>query len=409
MEIVIVDRVSKKFSRNYHEAVRYGLIDMGRDFLNLPSKRSTLKGNEFWAVKDVSFSLKKGETLGILGINGSGKTSLLKIISQIIRPDDGKITTKGKVVPLFAKGAGFDPILTGYENIHTNLSLLGMTKTEIEEVVKDVIEFSELSHQVLLSPVKTYSSGMHARLGFACAISCRPDLLIIDEALAVGDMRFRTKCYRKINELKKNGCAIILVAHSTGIIMANCEKGLLMKNGQMVEFGPIADVVKTYEASMHSEASLLSDDVADGRSISCMNESHKTGLEILNVKIGPDQLQSGTPAEIVINFKTQHEFPELTTSVLIKDVNRNLENILDMTSSRDEFHTNVKAGSHTLKVQLPVLNIAPGKYVLKVFISDKNVSNILDAVESLRFDVKSDKSFVSCGFYQPHSWALSTN
>src|SRR4030042_894305 len=195
----------------------YGMMDIGRNMFGLASHSERLKNGEFWALDDVSFDVKKGETLGIIGANGSGKTTLLKLLNGIFWPDRGRIAIKGKVGVLIEVGAGFHPLLTGRENIYINSAILGMTKKEVDKKFDVIVEFSDIG-EFLDTPVKYYSSGMFVRLGFAIAVHCEPDILLIDEVLAVGDIRFQVKCFGRVQEFKETGKTMILVTHDMGDI-----------------------------------------------------------------------------------------------------------------------------------------------------------------------------------------------
>src|SRR3990170_2258915 len=189
-----VEHVSKKYCKSLKNSMLYGVNDIARNSLGFSSHSERLRNGEFWAVDDVSFELKKGETLGIIGPNGAGKTTLLKMLNGIFWPDKGKITVRGRVGALIEVGAGFHPLLTGKENVYVNAAILGMTKKEVDKKFNDIVEFAGIGDFINV-PVKFYSSGMFVRLGFAVAVHCEPDILLIDEILSVGDAKFRAKCY----------------------------------------------------------------------------------------------------------------------------------------------------------------------------------------------------------------------
>lgn len=200
---------------------------------------------EFWALKDVSFEVKMGETVGILGMNGAGKSTILQIVAGILTATNGSISTKGRVVALLELGAGFNFEFTGRENIFIYGAILGLTFEEIVERFRKVEEFAEIGSFIDL-PVKTYSSGMFARLAFSVAINVNPEILIIDETLSVGDARFQQKCIRKINELKEQGCTIFFVSHDVLIIKKICEKALLINSGRSLGYGDVQDMANKY-------------------------------------------------------------------------------------------------------------------------------------------------------------------
>jgi len=228
--LVSVQNVSKKFSKNLRSSLKYGASDIIRSTLGL-SINKELRPQEFWAVRDVSFELVRGECIGLIGHNGAGKSSLLKVLNGLYAPDKGQIIMKGKIGALIELGAGFNPILTGRENIYNNASILGFTKKEVEEKIQSIIDFSEIN-DFIDTPVQNYSSGMKVRLGFAVAAHLEPDILIIDEVLAVGDLGFVLKCFSKIDELLPH-TAVIFVSHSMPMISRICNEIILMDHGKV--------------------------------------------------------------------------------------------------------------------------------------------------------------------------------
>lgn len=238
--------VSKKFGLTLRQSMKYGLRDVARKLAGRSSTSGVLREGEFWAVNDVSFELHGGEALGIMGVNGCGKTTLLRILNGVYAPDAGRIQIRGRVGALIAAGAGFAPMLSGRENVYVNGALLGLTTQEINGLMDEIIAFSELGHFIDL-PVKNYSSGMYVRLGFAIAALSRPDVLLMDEVLAVGDLNFQKKCFDHILQLKRQGTAIILVSHSPGAIWSVCDRGLFMDHGKVMRAGPVEDVIRSYD------------------------------------------------------------------------------------------------------------------------------------------------------------------
>lgn len=226
-------------------------------------------GEKFYALRDVNFSVNKGETFGIIGTNGSGKSTLLQIIAGIIPATGGEVQTCGKVSALLELGSGFNPESTGYENIFLNAAILGVAKSEIEKKCKDIIAFADIG-DFIHEPVKTYSSGMFIRLAFAVAINVEADVIIIDEALAVGDIFFRQKCYAKLNELKKQGKTIILVSHGMNEVEQFCDRALLLSHGKQIMLGDSSNVVQEYymlnqgetESTLHEEEGVPSEEPA---------------------------------------------------------------------------------------------------------------------------------------------------
>ena len=208
----------------------YGSVDVAKAMLGIRIDSLQLRTGEFLALENVNFELKKGEALGILGQNGSGKTTLLRIINGIFPPDGGVVSVRGRIGALIAVGAGFHPHFSGRENIFLNGSLLGMSTEEIKEKFDQIVAFADIG-EFLEAPVATYSSGMSVRLGFAIAIHATPDILLADEVLAVGDLAFALKCYRKISEYREAGGSIILVSHSIQLMRNTCQKVLWLDKG----------------------------------------------------------------------------------------------------------------------------------------------------------------------------------
>ncbi|WP_253154245.1 ABC transporter ATP-binding protein [Stieleria tagensis] len=260
--LVVVSNVKKKFCRSLKKSLWYGMQDIAHE-LNPFSRRtdradhsfvaedSDLRADEFWAVNDVSFELRRGECLGLIGHNGAGKTTLLKMLNGLIKPDSGRIEMTGRVGALIALGAGFNPILSGRENIHVNASVLGLKKDEIEDKMEEIIDFAEIG-EFIDAPVQSYSSGMQVRLGFAIATTVKPDILILDEVLAVGDAAFRAKCELAISELMDDA-AVILVSHNALHIRRLCNRVLWLRRGQTEGLGPTDDYLDRYGTSLSEE------------------------------------------------------------------------------------------------------------------------------------------------------------
>jgi len=207
---------------------------------------------EFWALRNVSFEIFKGETLGILGRNGSGKSTLLQLIAGILAPSEGSIETRGRIAALLELGSGFNPDFTGRENVYLNAMLLGMERAEVEERFEDIAQFADIGDH-LDQPVKTYSSGMFVRLAFAVQAHVEPQVLIVDEALSVGDEKFQRKCFEYFDRLRANGCAVLLVTHSTSTVEKFCQRGILLDRGQIHGIGPAKEIVDQYHALLYSD------------------------------------------------------------------------------------------------------------------------------------------------------------
>jgi ABC-2 type transport system ATP-binding protein len=206
----------------------------------------------FYALQDVSFSAYKGETLGIVGRNGSGKSTSLKLIAGVMAPTEGEVQVHGRISPLIELGAGFHPDLTGRENVSLNASILGMTGREIRARFNDIVDFAEL-WEFMDTPVKRYSSGMYMRLAFAVAVHSDPDILLIDEVLAVGDAVFAEKCFAKVREFQERGVTIVIVSHSPDTIKDFCSRALLIHGGHLLADGSPEDVMRQYWELLHAE------------------------------------------------------------------------------------------------------------------------------------------------------------
>ena len=269
--LIKAEHVSKKFCRSLKRSLWYGAQDVANSLM--PWKRSATSGgstgisefpmpllrkDEFWAVRDVSFEVRRGECLGLIGHNGAGKSTLLKILNSLNRPDSGRITMRGRVGALIELGAGFNPILSGRENIYNQATLLGFSQKEIEEKFDEIVDFSELG-DFLDMPVQNYSSGMKVRLGFSVAAQMEPDILLLDEVLAVGDIGFQIKCYNKINELADR-CAMIFVSHSIPQVAKVCSDLIVMKAGMaMYHGGHVKEGIGLYYDQFKNSKSFISE------------------------------------------------------------------------------------------------------------------------------------------------------
>ena len=213
-------------------------------FVRLVKRKLNYK--EFWALKDVNLSIRKGDRVGILGLNGAGKSTLLKCIAGVLKPTEGSVTVKGNIVPLLELGAGFDKDYTGAENIFFYGSMLGYSKAFIKERFNEIVEFSELGSFINV-PVKNYSSGMKARLGFSIATIVEPEILILDEVLSVGDAKFRKKSAKKLTKMMKKGVTVLFVSHSSSQVLENCNKAIILEHGHVIASGKAEKICAQYE------------------------------------------------------------------------------------------------------------------------------------------------------------------
>ncbi|HQN68587.1 MAG TPA: ABC transporter ATP-binding protein [Anaerolineaceae bacterium] len=209
-----------------------------------------LKHREFWAIKDLDLNIQQGEVFGIVGDNGAGKSTLLKVISKVLRPTTGRVRIHGKIAPLLELGAGFHPELSGRENVFLNGALLGYSHDEMNQVFNEIVEFSELA-EFIDAPIRTYSSGMYARLGFAVATAHQPEILIVDEILSVGDEAFQRKCTDRITGFRENGATVLMVSHNLDLIAGMCNRAAWLDHGKLIHMGNAEEVVAKYREGVH--------------------------------------------------------------------------------------------------------------------------------------------------------------
>jgi lipopolysaccharide transport system ATP-binding protein len=292
--LVRVEGASKKFCRSLKRSLWYGLQDIVAELNPRRGEGTTAAGPnprlrpmEFWAVDDVSFTLRRGECLGLIGRNGAGKTTLLKMLNGLIRPDHGRIEMRGRVGALIALGAGFNPILTGRENIYVNSSVLGLGKREIDAKIEEIIDFADIG-DFIDAPVQSYSSGMQVRLGFAVATALDPDVLILDEVLAVGDAAFRAKCYSRIGKLRERA-AVIFVSHSMEHVTRICSSAMCLDGGRVLHYGDVAEAVRVY-------SELNTPDSGEDRGFLSL----ESDLQSATVRFEPQALRSGETTTIEV-------------------------------------------------------------------------------------------------------------
>ena len=236
---IIVDNVSMKFNLSKEK------VDSLKDYI-IKSIKKEIKYNEFWALQNVSFTVEKGDRVGILGLNKKRKSTLLKVIAGVFKPTEGTVTKHGKMVPLLELGAGFDPQYTGKENIYLYGAMLGYTKEFIDEKYDEIVKFSELKDFIDV-PIKNYSSGMKSRLGFSIATVVSPKILILDEVLSVGDAKFRKKSEKKVLSMFDSGVTVLFVSHSLAQVKRICNKAMILEKGQLIAYGDIDTISEQYE------------------------------------------------------------------------------------------------------------------------------------------------------------------
>lgn len=409
-EVVIsVENVSKKFCRDLKRSLLYGIQDIATEVVGGTRKSDTLRKSEFWALKDVSFQLRQGQALGLVGSNGAGKSTLLRIISGLIKPDTGTVKIKGRVAPLIALGAGFNPILTGRENIYANMSILGLSTQEIKERFQEVVDFAEI-WDAIDAPVQTYSSGMAARLGFACAIHTQPEILLIDEVLAVGDIKFKAKCYRKLDELRLQGTSFVLVNHNPQAILHACDSAIYLVKGKLIASGNTETIIEKYEETLFLGGTKKSSEIMF---FPPKLENETFGLDIVALFFRNfegniiESLVSGKPVDFCVGCKAHEKFDNVNLHLKIKKIGEEggTGAVLFLSSENDKNFFQVPPGEHEIQVQMPYLGLAPGIYTMSIKLKQGSIYTF-DAVETFRFTVNSDGKMSDCKFYQPRLWKL---
>jgi lipopolysaccharide transport system ATP-binding protein len=406
-EIVLsVKNVSKRFCRDLKQSLFYGVQDIAGEVFGDRRKNVELRKGEFWALNDVSFQLRRGEALGLVGANGAGKTTLLKIISGLIKPDNGSVEIKGRVAPLIALGAGFNPILTGRENIYVNMSILGLSKKEIDERFDQVLEFAEIG-EAIDAPVQSYSSGMAARLGFASAIHTEPDILLIDEVLAVGDIRFRAKCHRRLFELRQRGVSFILVSHQTQSILNVCNSAIYLSKGNILMSGDVESVLSQYENDLFITVQISESKIYLPES----EKSNQWGIKIKalffrdeNEEIATHP-ETGKAFDLCLILKAHKNISDIGITLDIQGINQIDQSCLVLSSFNDKQVFSLTPGEWEVRMQMPCFCLKAGSYSVKAYIRQNSI-NTIDFVENFKFNVSSKDSIGRSSFYQPRSWKI---
>ncbi len=368
--VIKIEDVSKKYCKSLKRSMLYGIKDIGRNVLGMSSHSENLRKDEFWAIDDVSFEVKKGETLGVIGPNGSGKTTLLKLLNGIFWPDKGKITVKGRVGALIGIGAGFHPLLTGRENVYINAAILGMTKKEVDEKFDSIVEFADIGDFIDV-PVKFYSSGMFVRLGFAVAIHCEPEILLIDEILAVGDLSFQNKCFKYLGELRKKAKGVVFVGHNLAQVRIICSKVMILSHGRPVYYGDtFRGIVKYHEivrnlrleSMKEKEAEGLEDRISSG-------EIEYIDSGILNDKAEKiDSIPMDEPLNQFCDFRLGKDVENLSFSMgILDEQKRNCIWSISDDNNKVRFRQ-LNKGKYRVIVQYKRHHLMPGIYISNVAI-----------------------------------------
>jgi lipopolysaccharide transport system ATP-binding protein len=346
-----------------------------------PLSNPRLTGENFWALQDVSFEVQPGEVVGIIGRNGAGKSTLLKILSRITEPTSGRVELRGRVGSLLEVGTGFHPELTGRENIYMNGSILGMSRREIQRKFDEIVAFAEIE-DFLDTPVKRYSSGMYVRLAFAVAAHLEPEILIVDEVLAVGDQAFQRKCLGKMQDVARHGRTVLFVSHNMGALQTFCSQGILVANGRKRFEGAISDVVYTYLTDLE-EKSGLSLAARDDRS--GVGEIRVVDAEIRMAQDAPrNLLATGQPATFVFHFNRVRENMDVCFTII--DHRGVPVSYLSNwpRSRRDSFPSDTR---RTVACTIDELPLRAGRYQINIQVTcDRVVQDLVEAAAS--FDVE---------------------
>jgi len=363
--VLRVDTVSKKFVRGeMHDSLR-DLIPAVVARLTGRRRASPSAKREFWALQDVSFDLHRGEAFGIIGANGAGKSTILKLVSGVMNPTKGRIEVNGKLSALIEVGAGFHPDLTGRENIYLNGTILGMRREEIERKFDAIVEFSGL-RDFIDTPVKRYSTGMYARLGFSVAAHVDPDILIVDEVLSVGDVVFQNRCFEKMNGVIRGGASVLFVSHNLRAIAELCPRSILLEEGRVVAEGPSQQVIQTY----------LERSGEQGR------RSMSKGVFVSQVKIRRSQFErvafdSGEKIWVDVEVECTGESEPFSVVLFVND-DRHYEAFHTSTEYLGYPPVSLKPGERFACRFEMDLNLAGGTFYLGVLLYRFNIQKILD-------------------------------
>jgi ABC-2 type transport system ATP-binding protein len=392
---VSVEHVWKSF-RLYHERNQY-------------LKAAVLRGrraryDQFNALKDVSFEVEAGATYGIIGSNGSGKSTMLKCLAGILFPERGKVTVTGRLSALLELGAGFHPELSGRENVYLNGAILGMGRKEIRGRLDEIVDFAGLA-DFIDSPVKNYSSGMTVRLGFAIAANVDPEVLLIDEVLAVGDASFQRKCAEKIEEFRSSGRTIVLVSHATGQVEQLCEHALWLERGAVRMIGDAVEVVNAYAGETHGTVAVPDDEIGQRWG---SQEAQIVSIELLDPDGQPTNVFTTLgPMRIRIHIVGHQPIRDPIVGVRIDLLHGTP---LWGTSTRRQRHTiDLLDGPATVELEIPSIRLLEGVYNLTAAITDHTTTHPYDHWEGrVRFEVRQTNIYDVHALYMPSTFSTET-
>lgn len=391
--VIRVENLGKKYVIDHQQQERYSTLrdaiaNRARSFAQKPlhylaQRRAESPQEEFWALKNISFEIKQGDRVGIIGRNGAGKSTLLKILSRITEPTTGRICINGRVASLLEVGTGFHPELTGRENIYLNGAILGMSKVEIKRKFDEIVDFAEVE-KFLDTPVKRYSSGMYVRLAFAVAAHLEPEILIVDEVLAVGDAQFQKKCLGKMEDVGKEGRTVIFVSHNMGMISRLCEKALILRNGKLLMEGHTKEAISTY---MNEVVDNKSNFFVRSKQKMLDKDTYINRIETVD-SFGVEKSEFGHTEPINLNIRCVAG--KWIDNILIAVIAKNLSGQKIFTS---QVPLNLlsqgqkKSNEFQIKMRVPTKLLTPGRYSFSIALHIPNVS-ILDQVdEAVTFSI----------------------
>ncbi len=373
--ILEVDQVWKKYCRNLRRGMWYGLCDVGRQLWpgsgTAFRPKDQLRPGEFFAVKDVSFSMQPGECVGLIGPNGAGKSSVLKMVNGLLRPDAGRIRIRGRIGALIELGTGFNPQLSGRENVFINGAVLGLKKREIDSAFDSIVDFAELGH-VIDDPIKSYSSGMRMRLGFSVAANLRPQLLIMDEVLAVGDVGFRMKCFAHLNKLIEEGTSIILVTHAVTMLPRVATRLIVFDKG-MVEFdGEVAEGLAIYDEKVAKQT-------IEQQEKRTEFDRQTTATLISNVTTQNAQQQeqsefiTGDSLRLQIEIDSEVAIP--TARLIVTLSSASVTAITSISSKYLDFRMEIRTGKNRIELSIAELPLLVGAYFFNVSLYGEEIAD----------------------------------
>jgi ABC-type polysaccharide/polyol phosphate transport system ATPase subunit len=357
------------------------------------------RSDAFWALRDVSFEVRRGESLGIIGPNGAGKSTVLKLLSKITAPTAGEIMIRGKLSALIEVGSGFHPELTGRENVYLSGSILGMRRREITRQLDSIVDFAEV-RQFIDTPVKRYSSGMYVRLGFSIAAHLHPDVLLLDEVLAVGDASFQAKCFKRIRELRERGTTIVFISHDLSAVARICDRALLLMGGQVVAGGPPREVIAEYQrlSSAVARPDVVLSDEARITSINVYDPADQEA----------DVFRTGHPLTIQLEYDVREPVADAAFEVFLHSADWGQVCHLTTAISRDVIRLEPGGGAITFSVG--ALGLQPGVYRVSATVIRRGQppGHAIDYREEFSTLIVEPGRSVRGSFYMPYEWRRVT-